>query len=157
MKEGPHTQSQQRRGSARECQDNVPSTQASTPQLPPQAAGATCCQPTARQAEKEPKTQQFLYRQSWHVPQTASPLTMPLRPWWGACDACPPTPMLLEELWAASRHKGALQFTTDIQSCWNLRWSSGIAQSIASYIVLHPPLLLPTLHLPPVKRFSCIH
>lgn len=63
----------------------------------------------------------------------------------------PPTPtLLLEELWATSGHEGALQLTTDIQSCWNLSWSSGIAQT--TYIVLHPPLLLPTPHLPPVKR-----
>ncbi|KAK4823174.1 LOW QUALITY PROTEIN: hypothetical protein QYF61_027078 [Mycteria americana] len=34
-------------------------------------------------------------------------------------------PPLLEELWVASGHKSALQLTTDIQSCWNLSWSSG--------------------------------
>lgn len=87
VKEGPHTQSQQRDSSARACQDNVPGAQ------PPQPAGAMCCQPIACQAEEEPKPQQFLYRQSWHVPQTAfhppHPPAMPLRPWWGAGSAWP--------------------------------------------------------------------
>lgn len=77
-----------------------------------------CCQPIACQAEEEPKPQQFLYRQSWHVPQTAFHPPHPSRDasetLMGSRQCLTPPHKLLEELWAASGHKGALQLITDI-------------------------------------------
>lgn len=140
MKEGAHTWAQQRGGSAREYWDNVPGAQTSAPQLFPQSDGAMCCQPTECEAEKEPKLQQFLCRQPCACATESIPLVKPLRP---SSPSSSPS-VLLGVLWTTSGHKGILQFIRDIQSCWNLSWRSGIAQSIASYNALHTALLLPT-------------
>jgi len=149
VEEGPHTWPQKRGGSTREYRDNAADAQASAPQRLPSASQSYVLPADSLPGQEGAK-------------KTTVSLTAVLS---CATDSIPPcnasealvgnrqclSAALLEKLWAAAGHKGTLQFTTDIQSCWNLSWSSGTAQSIASYLVLHPPLF-PTSHLPTVKR-----